>query len=312
MAPREEFTLLEDRLVSGLGLLQLPQDVEYRAFRIWFDLVRLPAVDFFNGKWNPERSEYAKITWVTGDYVVREQVISYKAQVFDYFPKEPAAFLAPYIVCSQQSQSNALVAIALAVGIPGATPGDPLFVEPVKLSVDAIRIACREESAFQIRLYGLKEDVGCDGATPNPKVNSLPPSPLPLITDGSAIEVSAPYLFPTDDGNTIPFDGDVLPPNPADDCNPIQFTISWKSTFNPNTFSSPLIVGQSPVRVVVTDTPNGGNIIYQNSDCVGGVVTDLYGLDSAPISAISLGQPNPEGTYETVTVDNPAIPIVFV
>lgn len=211
MAPREFFTLLEDRLISGLGVLQIPQDDIYRAFRVWVDLIRFPNPDFFNGKWNPARSEYAKITFMVGKYVCRERLLHYPHETFDYLPKEPSAFLAPYLVCSNQSQSNALASIGVAVGLPPPTPGDPLYAEPLRYEVDFIRFACRDETALQVRLYGLKEDIGCPGATPNPKRNLEPPDPLPVVPSGDAIEVSGPYLLPDDNGNTVPFGTDLLP-----------------------------------------------------------------------------------------------------
>lgn len=247
MAPRENFELLEDRLISGLGVIKIPEEDIYRYFRLWIDLVRSPDPDFFNGKWNPSRSEYAKVTWMAGEYVYKEDVIKYTRTVLDYSPQEPGAFLAPYLACSQESLSENICAILAGGGWGQCIPGDNIYVEPIRFPVDFLRFSCREESAFQLRLYGLKFDVECAAGTPSPKRQDEPPAPLPDVPSQDAIEVSAPYSEPNDDGNTIPYSGDVTPPPPPEylgiitqyrltqNCaqNPEPLTFVWEDTASP-------------------------------------------------------------------------------
>lgn len=229
MAPREFYQLLEDRLISGLGVLAIPQEDTWRAFRVWTDIVRFPTTNFQNFKWNPNRSEYAKLTWMQGEYVWKEEVVNYERQSFDYFPEEPGSYLGTYLVCSLQSLSNALASISVAVGLPPPVPGDPLYAEPIRYEVDYLRFSCREESAFQVRLYGLPKDIGCVEAMPNPKRNLPPSTALPVVNPGDAIEVSAPYVQPDDNGNTIPYTGDPLPAPPPGN---IGITTQYRSSTN--------------------------------------------------------------------------------
>ena len=206
-----------------------------------------------------------------GEYVWREAVINYARQSFDYFPEESASFLAPYLVCSQQSQSNALAAIGVAVGLPPPTPGDPLYAEPIRYEVDYLRFACREEAAFQVRLYGLPKDIGCVGATPNPKRNLPPTTALPVVPSGDAIEVSGAYVAPDDDGNTVPYTGDPTPPPPAEnigivtqyrdttDCAvpPVPVTFVWLASENPIATQQGGVICGNSFKWVFTPDPIG-------------------------------------------------------
>lgn len=211
MAPREEFNLVEERIITGRGVLQIPTLLSYRYFRIWIDVFRDPDPNAVNKKYNPERSDYVNVSFMAGNYVVKSHVIRYQQEVLDLPAKEPGAFLAPYLVCSLQGIGNFLAAISVAVGLPPPVPGDPLYAEPVRSPVDSILFVCRDSTAIQVRLFGLLEDVGCIGATPNPKINEPPATSEPDIPPGDPVTVSPAYVPPDDDGNTVPFSGDGPP-----------------------------------------------------------------------------------------------------
>lgn len=284
MPPREFFEQIEDRLISGLGIIEIPQEDTWRYFRLWVNLVRFPDPDYLNNKWNPSRGEYAKVAWMWSDWVWKEDVIRYPKSVFDYPVKESASFLAPYLVCSNQALGNLTAAIAVAVGLPPPVPGDPLYVEPVKFELTRIQFSCREESAFQLILEGLKEDVGCPGAIPNPK-RDLPPIPLPVVPTNSAIEVSPPYNFPDDDGNTVPYTGDPVPP--PNECEDVGL---WRLNYTqilPSSNEVRYIPGKESDTFAFTFNPISGcsrpaqllcngQVIYPQFSCQGGVQNPTF------------------------------------
>jgi hypothetical protein len=306
MPPREEFELVETRFISGLGVLEIPTDGDWRAFRLWVDVIRPPDPDFFNGKWNPERSEYAKVTWMADSYVWREDVIRYEKTVLDYFPVEPAAYLAPWLACVFEALDSKLCQILQGGGWGTCVPGDIFYIEPVAYPVIFIRFSCREETALQLRLYGLKFDVPCVGGTPSPKLNQDIPPPIPSLSPDTPLEVSPPYSPPSDDGNSIPYEGDNFPPPPPGACELVSGIISYKFTFNPNTFTAP-ISGLAPARVVVTNLVGSGTIQRQTSNCQDGVLISEY-------SQLSFVDQTGGGSvliYEFVTCSNPNIPVIF-
>jgi len=204
MPPREVFTEIESRTLSGRGLLELPQESEWRWFRLWVNVFRLPSVDFPSSKWNPERSEYAKITYIRQEFVWKEETINYTQQTFDLPVADGASYLGSFLVCALESISTTLAAVGVAVGLPPPTPGDIAYAEPVAYDIDSIRFVCREDVGLQVTLFGVKYDVACTGATPNPKNNINPGTLEPSIPPGTPTTVSSPYTPPDDDGNTVP------------------------------------------------------------------------------------------------------------
>jgi hypothetical protein len=113
----EEFELIEDRLISGKGVLRIPQEPEWRWFRIVVSVIRLPKINFLNFKWQKIRSEYAKVQVMRSASVLCEYVINYESNTFDIPAKEPGAFYAPAIACIAQSLDESLSEIKIALGI---------------------------------------------------------------------------------------------------------------------------------------------------------------------------------------------------
>lgn len=215
MTAREEFELIETRTISGKGILKFPESDDYRHFYLYVDVVRFPRIDFSNSKWNPDRSEYAKITWIIDEYVAREDVLNYPQQRYDW-AVDPTGYIASYLVCA----IGGIVAYLdyLAPFIPATPlPTDPtrkIYAEPLKYVPSRINFVCRESTAIEVSLYGLKYDVACDDAEPSPKDPPPPPVPSPVVPPGTPILIDPPYDGENDNDNTVPFPDDETPPPP--------------------------------------------------------------------------------------------------
>lgn len=234
----EQFQEVEDRLISGLGIIKIPQDDEWRAFQLFINLVRRPDPDYTNNKWNPPRGEYAKVVWMDGDYGFREDVIRYPKWRFQWNVAEDAAYLNSPLACIFTSIGALLGDILTRLG--GLPPAPPL-VFTLEGAVDRttqIQFACREEAAFQLVLKGLKYDVECPEGEPSPKKVPPPNNELPEVPTGDGIGVSPPVEPPDDGGNTVPFPGDE-PGSGGEEgeaCQPYLLRMQIASTTNPGGF----------------------------------------------------------------------------
>ena len=208
---RETFALIEQRTISGRGVLQIPQDAEYRHFRIWVRVFRDPDPDFVNKRYNPERSNYANINYMAQGYVARSHVMQYEQEVYELEASECCAFLIDSLACNFKAIEDVLCLILPAVGAGACVPGATDFLDAIKNPIDEIFFVCRDETALQVDLYGLKFDQTCPEGAQTPKLPAGAPTPLPDVPTGTPVEVSEPYVPPDDDGNTIPFEGDTSP-----------------------------------------------------------------------------------------------------
>ena len=233
----EQFTEIEDRLISGLGVLQIPNEDKWRYFRIWINLVREPIPEFVNNKWNPSRGEYAKIVFVSDGYAYREEVMRYSKEYFAFPAKENAGYLASPLACAFQFVFDDLLLIKEALGMPSSPVGTPIPFEPV-LRVDTqLQFSCRDGCAIQVVLEGLEEDVVCLQGEPTPKRSGKPVNELPQVAPGTAIDVSPAYDGEDDNGNTIPDSGDEVAP-PGDfpvgtECQEVVVTVLWETVIDP-------------------------------------------------------------------------------
>jgi len=213
--PSKDPVLLETRTISGKGLFVIPPNDNYRHFYLYVSVIRRPPVNFINSKYNPDKSEYAKMVWLRKDYVLKESVVNYEQSLFEY-PVDITGYLCNGIVCGFNGISNYLSYICAALGIPPLQAGldDTIYTQPLSNSPDAVKIVCRSSAALQCKLYYLEYDNNCQQFSPNPKP---PPDPLPQppILDGLPIDtISPPYDLPDDAGDTEPYPDDTIPPIP--------------------------------------------------------------------------------------------------
>lgn len=204
MPDREIPALVEERNISGRGIFLVPASPAYRRLYLYVNVVRRPRVNFLSSKYNPDKSEYAKILWTRNGYVLREDTVNFDYQLLEW-DKEPASFLAYYMVCAFKQIEGYLTYLAPFIPAPPLVidPTDVLYAEPVDTIPDKITVVCRGSTALNMKLYALNYDVGCSEAAPSPK-ESPDPDPVETVAPDVGVGTSAPYEDPNDGGDTIP------------------------------------------------------------------------------------------------------------
>lgn len=234
MPPREVPYLVEQRNISGRGLLKIPASDLYRHLYFYVNVVRLPRTNFTNSKFNPDRSEYAKICWVRNGYVIGEEVIHYESQLIEW-SVDATGYLASAMVCMHDNIISYMDYLAPYIPAPPLpdNPANRIWVEPLRTAPHEARVVCRADTSLNIKLYALNYDVTCPDAYPTPKLPPDPPIPAKSPV-GVGVGVSPPYLDPNDNGNTIPLGIDSIDyPTVGNQCGYYVVTWSYKRSDSP-------------------------------------------------------------------------------
>lgn len=219
-----EWEIVQERLISGKGVLKVPTDaVKNRAYVLFATVVRQPKNKYLNFNWNPARSRYGNMVFLREGYVIDTLPIEFPKQVFDGVNDISGQTLIA-IKCAYEGILQTFV--NLGNGLAGTPGGIGLSVTPItdlikdyenlRLAWDEIRLQCYADTAISLRLSRLKYDT-CDEDKDKDKPPPPPPDPIEPIEPGTPIETDEPYDEDTsDDGNTKPFPGDEpLPPTPC-------------------------------------------------------------------------------------------------
>lgn len=267
----KEFQLLETRSISGRGLFRIPANDAYRHFYLYINVIRLPRVNFTNSKFNPDKSEYAKITWIRNDYVLREDAMNFENQLFEFSPDPSHAnYINQGMVCLYESIIAYLDYLAPFIPAPPLASGEPIPINPLRNTPTEVKIVCRESTAIVAKLYYLEYEEACGSAeaTPVPPPDPMPepqqPTPAPIG------DLSPPYQSPDDDGDTVPYPGDANPPpDPSigEPCVPGTLTIivSYSSSGEPQTPVTRVvaILGKiDPTQFFLNDPEQGNASCY--------------------------------------------------
>lgn len=210
--------LIETRTISGKGLFKVAYNEAYRYYWLYAQVVRLPLHNFNNYKWNPERSEYAKITWNNDGFVIREDVLKYQKQRFEWCvdPTGDAAFA---LTCYHSEVIGYLDYLAPFIPAPPLpdVPGSTIYFTALKNYFDRILISCRDDTAIEFELWGLKYNRNCPDATSVPPEKPEAPPEIEQVPPGTPIgDIAPPYDRVTNDnGDTAPFETDENPVVPC-------------------------------------------------------------------------------------------------
>lgn len=264
MTDNTEYQLIEDRLISGKGILNMPQGSEWRDFLLYIDVLRDSPVVFDSQKFNPSKSEYAKITGIKQEYVISEFPVNYKKQRFRIPAQDEPGYLLPYLDCNFTGVGDALFAIAVAVGL-SPVPRDVFYeVSPIRYDVDRFNIVCRGSTLLQVRLYGLEVHRPCAEALDKKKFSPQVPDPLPPVPVNEGVGVTPPYVEPDDNGNTVPDVIDTIDQEPllpaGSQCQQVRVTY----------------------QVVSIDNNTGQEVTTTDSVLLFGEVQDVYQVPSPP------------------------------
>jgi hypothetical protein len=225
-----ELELVEERLISGKGVLRVPSSARKARYWIMYaDVIRLPTNEYRELNWNPYQSLYARMTYRRDGYV----------QTYDYlrFTREQRTYINDItgqnlraIKCAYEGILSTFFNLGNALNLPSISVTNAIQdYKSLALSWDEILFNCYSNTALQIRFYKLDYDV-CNPGNDDSDDPPPPPPPLPLVPPGTAIgDISPPYdEGDFDDGNTDPFEGDEIPEPPPEfaDCQPVRVTFS--------------------------------------------------------------------------------------
>lgn len=231
-----DYELIEERLVSGKGVLRVPPDkTKNRHSVLYLDVVREPRNKYYNGNWNPIRSRYATLSFRRDDYIISTATMEFDRQAYDSIADISGQNLIA-IKCMYEGILISFVNIATAQGLILTSYQDLIKdYESLNLGWEEVLIQCYADTAIQARLYRIQYD-SCDPAKDNQKKPPPPPAPLPKVPPGTPIcDISDAYDSDTDGGNTDPYEGDEVPPpfEPLPDNTLLRWNVS--TTRNPRT-----------------------------------------------------------------------------
>lgn len=208
-----DWDLIEDRVLSGKGVLRIPTDVRKgRAYTLISDVVRLPSSPYLNLNWNPPRGRYGNLVFLRNGYVTADRTIDFKKQSYDGIPDISGQnLLAIKCVYAGILQTFVNLGIALNV-VPVSVENSIADYESLSLSWDEVYLLAYSDTAIQLRLYRVGYDV-CDDANNDTVMPLMPELPVPEIPPGQSIEGLSPPYDPatSDNGNSVPYPGDTVP-----------------------------------------------------------------------------------------------------
>lgn len=217
-----ELELVEERLISGKGVLRVPSAARKARYWIMYaDVIRLPTNEYRELNWNPYQSLYARMVYRRDGYV----------QIYDHirFTREQRTYINDItgqnlraIKCAYEGTLISFNRLAAALGTV-VLPYTNLIedYESIALSWDEILFSCYSDTALQIRFFKKDYDV-CNPENDDSDYPLPPPPPLPRVPPGTPIgSISPPYdEGSNDDGNTDPFEGDESEPPPPPEPEP--------------------------------------------------------------------------------------------
>ena len=227
-----ELELIEDRIVSGRGLLRVPSSVENtRYLRLNIDVIRQVPEPFESFKWSPTRSRYCTLAFMRDGYVTQEEPVDYERRQFEFLADSPGQTLIA-VKCAYKGLLETFVNLGNALNLaPFIIANNIEDYENLRLLWDEVQIVCEGSTAVQVRLFALEYDDNCESS--DEKKLPPPPSPLPRINSNESIgSISRPY----DRNDTVtrpnPLDEFEPPPTEGEQCE--QYVVTFTATRPPN------------------------------------------------------------------------------
>lgn len=236
-----EWETIQDRNISGKGVLKLPIDVvKNRAYILFATVIREPINKYANFGWNPYRSRFANLVFLRAGYVLNSVPMEFEKQVYDGINDICGQDLIA-VKCMYagvlQTFKNLAVALSQTPGSVGLYVADSenkiKDFESLRFQWDEVRVQCYADTGINLRLDSLIYDV-CDEEAPKDRPPPPPPPPKPKTPPGQPLPNSPPYNPGTgDDQNSIPYPGDE-PEDPTEGmpCVPYQVSWSYDASFN--------------------------------------------------------------------------------
>lgn len=263
----QEPELVEDRRISGKGLLKVNPDVKkIRYFTLYADVIREPTNKYLNLNYNPPKSRYATLTFLLDDYVQFEHPMEYSKQRWDLVADVTSQNLIA-LKCVYDGILKSFANLGTALNVVPVSITDKIKdYEYLVLLFNEIRVVCYGDTAIQLKLYTTANDT-CDPDKDTPRKPPPPPPPDPLTPPGLPVpNISLPYNPDPqdpdvgDDGNTNPTPIDKNIPIPDPPLPPgTELFWNFSTRRNPRTARIDAVFG--PVGLPISDySVTSGNV----------------------------------------------------
>lgn len=231
-------TKIDERIISGTGLLRLPpSESAVRYYSVLVDVIRLPRTRFPSFKYSPPRQRYATMVIVRNGYVVGEEPIDYLNRRFDFLTNEPGQVLLA-LKCSHGQVLQQLSG--------GGTPAVSVIDSFSNLNMiwSELRFVCQEFTALKVSLYQEVYDQ-CSDTYREKSPPPPPPPPAPDSNNTPIADISPPYEDDDDVTSKDPQDEYFTPEPPefpqGSNCVPYLVTVTaTRNTGGTQTSSSPV------------------------------------------------------------------------
>lgn len=243
-----DFELIQQRRISGKGLIRIPSDVrKNRLLILYADVIRRPKNESLNFNYSPARSRYATITFHRNDYVINSSTLDYLRQSYDGINDITGQNLIA-IKCMYDGLLQSYVNLGVALGATPVGVTDLIKdYEYLNLSWTEARIVCYADTAIEFKLYRLIHDT-CDSDKDKDKRPPPPPPPPPSVPPGTPIaDLDPPYEEPDNpDDFTEPYPEDEFPPPdlepPGEECVVYRVVIRSAQAYGDPTIDREVLV----------------------------------------------------------------------
>ncbi len=206
---------LEERIISGKGLLRVPDNSdtdEARILTLYASVFRRPVNQYLNFAYNPPKSRYATLNFFRETFLLRSVAMEFPSQSWDFSPELNYQNLYA-LDCVYEGILQTFVNLGNALNlVPVSVVNNISSYRHTKLWFDEIKVVCYADTAIKLTLESKPYDF-CPGQEdyqpdppppPPPVVSSIPPG-TPL---GAGFPASPAYDGNNDNGDSVPFDGD--------------------------------------------------------------------------------------------------------
>lgn len=206
-----EYQLIQERNISGTGVLKPPSDITKRRHVVLYaSVLRPPRTRYENYSYSPPRSRYGTLSFLRNGYVIATAAMEYERQSYDTVTDITSQNLIA-IKCMYDGILTTFTNFALALSLTPISVVDLIQdYEYLDLAWDEVRVKCYADTALNLRLYSVAQD-SCRDSADKPRKPPPPPPPPSEVPPGTPIvDLDRPY----DDGD------DVTSPYPGDDTAP--------------------------------------------------------------------------------------------
>jgi len=234
----QEYEKIDERLMSGQGLLRIPDEPLYRDLIIYVQTVRRATNRFFNADWTPPKSLVCRVTQRYQGYVCKDNLVEFERAIIRITPDISAQVLEA-VNCAYAGTLQSFFNLASCISecLPFNIVNNVEKMVRLDFKPDDLVFNCYSDTAILVQLYALKYQLcGADMTEAPP-----PPPPPPnqdLLSPGEPIgDISEPY--DENDNVTQPFFYDEeIPPPPEDfpigsDCVEYNITFLWETPIDP-------------------------------------------------------------------------------